>query len=82
MTSRIDECPDAGRLIVPVSVPVGVSAGAGAGLAVRVFDRLLLWLERMRDRRLLSSLDDRMLHDIGVSRYDAEKEARKPFWRR
>ena len=36
--------------------------------------------KRWRERRLLRQLDDRMLHDIGVSRGDALEEARKPFW--
>ena len=38
------------------------------------------WLERFRQRRALDLLDDRMLRDIGVTRFDAEREIRKPFW--
>lgn len=41
---------------------------------------LMVWQERARQRRQLLELDDRMLRDIGVSRYDAEREASKPFW--
>jgi uncharacterized protein YjiS (DUF1127 family) len=26
-------------------------------------------------------LDDHLLHDIGLSRSDVEREASKPFWR-
>ena len=37
--------------------------------------------ERRRQRRKLRELEDRMLNDIGVSREDAVREARKPFWR-
>jgi hypothetical protein len=29
----------------------------------------------------LSELDDRLLADVGISREDALREARKPFWR-
>jgi uncharacterized protein YjiS (DUF1127 family) len=37
--------------------------------------------ERWRQRRLLLELDDRLLADIGLSRREALKEARKPFWK-
>lgn len=39
------------------------------------------WRARTIERRQLLGLDDRMLKDIGVSREDAEAEARKPFYR-
>jgi uncharacterized protein YjiS (DUF1127 family) len=39
-------------------------------------------IERARQRRCLAGLSDRSLKDIGISRYDALHEARKPFWRR
>jgi uncharacterized protein YjiS (DUF1127 family) len=42
--------------------------------------RLESGLERWRQRRLLLTLDDRMLKDIGLSRCDAEREAAKR-WR-
>lgn len=51
-------------------------------LAVRVFDRLLGWLERSRQRRTLGQLDERMLSDIGCDRASAAAEANKPFWQR
>jgi uncharacterized protein YjiS (DUF1127 family) len=47
----------------------------------RVIDILLEWNERARQRRQLARLDDRLLGDLGLSRVDAEQEARKPFWR-
>ncbi len=37
-------------------------------------------LEIQRQRRELLRLDDRMLKDIGISRIDAEREAKRPFW--
>ena len=41
----------------------------------------LVWRDRARQRRELMELDGRLLKDIGVSRAEAEFEARKPFWR-
>ena len=40
-----------------------------------------LWIGRMRQRRALAELDDKMLQDIGITRYDAARECGKPFWR-
>ena len=40
-----------------------------------------LWRERARQRQTLASLDERLLRDIGVTRYDAAQECNKPFWR-
>ena len=51
---------------------------AGVGVA---FDALATWQRRHRDRLHLLSLDDHMLHDIGISLADVEQEASKPFWR-
>jgi len=51
------------------------------GILTRATDALLGWLQRDRDRRALQALDDRLLHDIGISRGDVEAEAAKPFWR-
>jgi uncharacterized protein YjiS (DUF1127 family) len=41
---------------------------------------LWAWYRRYNQRQELRSLDDRMLADIGVSRAEADREARKPFW--
>jgi uncharacterized protein YjiS (DUF1127 family) len=45
-------------------------------------DTLLEWRRLARQRRDLASLDDRALHDIGISRADVFAETTKPFWRR
>lgn len=42
---------------------------------------LMATYSRALQRRRLSTMDDRMLADIGVSRAEATAEARKPFWR-
>jgi uncharacterized protein YjiS (DUF1127 family) len=45
--------------------------------------RRQLWLEldKARQRGLLKDLDDRMLKDIGLTRDEANREARKPLWK-
>ena len=47
---------------------------------VRAIDWLLAAQERARSRRALLSLDDRMLHDIGLDRARAEREGLRKFW--
>ena len=63
---------------------LSVAALAGTGLArllAAAFALIGTWHDRARQRRELARLDQRLLRDIGVSRYDALAEARKPFWR-
>ena len=50
------------------------------GVIRRTLTTLRTWHRRVRSRRQLLTLDDRMLADIGVSRADASCEAAKPFW--
>jgi uncharacterized protein YjiS (DUF1127 family) len=40
-----------------------------------------VWIRRVSDRDALATMGDRSLRDIGLTRYDAYNEARKPFWR-
>jgi uncharacterized protein YjiS (DUF1127 family) len=44
-------------------------------------DTLLLWHERIKSRRVLASLDERMLRDIGMDHATARRESGTPFWR-
>ncbi|MBL9033917.1 MAG: DUF1127 domain-containing protein [Rhodospirillaceae bacterium] len=44
-------------------------------------DLALRWLTRQRQRRHLHAVSDHVLKDIGLSRADIEREARKGFWR-
>lgn len=44
-------------------------------------DTLYTWQQRDRMRRELLDLDDRLLRDMGISRHDARREGRRPFWR-
>jgi uncharacterized protein YjiS (DUF1127 family) len=54
--------------------------GLGAGVA-SLADGLVTWQRRHRDRLHLMALDDRLLHDIGISLADVEREVSKPFWK-
>ena len=43
-------------------------------------DTLYTWQQRDRMRRELLDLDDRLLRDMGISRDEARREGRRPFW--
>ena len=49
--------------------------------AAGILATTMVWLERGRSRRSLAQLDERMLKDLGLSRWDIQQEAEKPFWR-
>jgi uncharacterized protein YjiS (DUF1127 family) len=48
---------------------------------LRALARALVTYRRQRQRYDLARLDDYMLRDIGLSRSEAHRESRKPFWR-
>ena len=50
------------------------------GLVTRLFDQVLTWLDRARQRRHLAELDDRLLRDIGLSRAEVHHETSQRFW--
>lgn len=52
-----------------------------AGLVRDGFGIVAIWFARAGQRRLLAELPDRTLQDIGLTRGEAMREARKPFWR-
>jgi uncharacterized protein YjiS (DUF1127 family) len=56
-----------------------------SALVGRLLDRLtegvITWRERVRDRRRLAALDDRMLRDIGVDRGAVQQDSTASFWR-
>jgi uncharacterized protein YjiS (DUF1127 family) len=49
---------------------------------IELFGRLIRrWRSRTRARRAFESFGYRDLRDIGVSRWDVERELANPFWR-
>lgn len=47
----------------------------------RALEQLGTWRARSRARAQLMRLSERELKDMGISRYDAFCEWKKPFWR-
>jgi uncharacterized protein YjiS (DUF1127 family) len=60
-------------------------AGSGARIRLPVLSSLIraidMWLARRQGWQDLNQLDDRMLKDIGITREQAFRSAREPFWR-
>ena len=52
-----------------------------ATLAGAVQEGFAAWRARLRQRELLAVMSERELRDIGLSHWDAQHEADKPFWR-
>lgn len=59
-----------------------VTAHTGWRMLERGLLTLLAWQVRTRERAHLAALDERMLHDVGLSRADVDNETSKPVWRR
>ncbi len=53
-----------------------------ARLLQGAFDALRVWQDRVRQRRHLASLDDRLLRDMGLTRGLVSQESDKPFWQK
>ena len=49
--------------------------------AGRLMQAIYRGLERSRQRRALSGLNEAMLRDLGLTRGDVAREVEKPFWR-
>lgn len=62
------------------SCPATARRPTAARRRLSVIETIALWSHRVRTRRELARLDDRMLRDIGIDPYEAEREAAKPFW--
>ena len=51
------------------------------GLFGRLIRSVKAWRLRSHQRKRLMGLNDHLLKDIGLNRYEAHKEYDKPFWR-
>jgi uncharacterized protein YjiS (DUF1127 family) len=60
--------------------PAPTVGGSLSVLPDRVLALLSDWSERSRQRRQLHELDDWLLQDLGITRWEANAEAHKPFW--
>ena len=49
-------------------------------LALSAIRRASPWLARSRQRTDLNTLDQHLLHDIGITREQADRESLKLFW--
>ncbi|MGH6728306.1 MAG: DUF1127 domain-containing protein [Pseudolabrys sp.] len=77
----------------PTNLPHDLAVDNGSAWPARVLTwlgaifektrRQQLWfeLEKARQRGLLKDLDDWQLKDLGLTREQAMREARKPFWK-
>ncbi len=48
--------------------------------AAKVWRTLLTWQRRANERTRLAEMGDRAYKDMGITRADAWRETRKPFW--
>lgn len=62
---------------LPVSRPALSPLEKAVRVVTQLVDRAYAWAELRRQRRDLMRLDDRLLHDIGISRAEAETEYRR-----
>ncbi|PTQ74062.1 DUF1127 domain-containing protein [Pseudomonas sp. GV071] len=53
---------------------------ATGSLLSRLWKQVKRWNELAAQRRLLASMPDATLKDLGLSRADLEQEAERPFW--
>jgi uncharacterized protein YjiS (DUF1127 family) len=47
----------------------------------RIGELVSTWRRRSQERQAFARLNERDLHDIGLSRWEVESELAKPFWR-
>ena len=76
------------ELLHPPETPRPERAGRGAGFRtilgrtlVRLVEHVISCDQCRRDRRLLASLDDRTLRDIGIRRDSVERDSTSSLWR-
>jgi uncharacterized protein YjiS (DUF1127 family) len=75
--SLVSRCPD----LIRHETQRQASRHLLSGFARGMRGVLREWWRRKNDRRELARLDERMLRDIGLTRFDVDYEINKPFWR-
>jgi len=60
--------------------PLRATSSYAPGTPSGIVSLIALWRSRHRQRRQLARLDQSMLDDIGVTNWEAAREAAKPFW--
>ena len=50
------------------------------GMLTRALAQVRIWIERSRQRHALAELDDRLLRDVGITRWHAKREAARSYW--
>lgn len=70
-SGRISRSPGGGTAAVAMLI----------ALPLHALQLVIAWIDVRRQRRHLSSLDDRLLRDIGLDRGQVDRELAKPFWR-
>jgi len=50
------------------------------GFSTKAVNIARTWVRRSNDRRMLVRMNDHMLSDIGLTRFDVNVEASKRFW--
>ncbi|WP_373877834.1 DUF1127 domain-containing protein [Pseudomonas turukhanskensis] len=54
--------------------------GPRSSLLARLWKQVKRWIQLAEQRRLLASMPDAALKDLGLSRADLEQEVARPFW--
>jgi len=66
----------------PAQENLGQFLNAAGDVTLRAVIQIEAWAARYSERRFLRQLDERALHDLGLSQADVEREAGKAAWRR
>jgi uncharacterized protein YjiS (DUF1127 family) len=74
MSTAIAQSLTNGRCVQPSPTARGTAAVQSVARVWR------LWRARRRERQALTYIDERDLSDLGLSRWDIERELNKPFW--
>jgi uncharacterized protein YjiS (DUF1127 family) len=52
------------------------------GFSAKAVNVLRTWVRRSNDRRMLAQMNEHLLNDIGLTRFDVSLETDKRFWQK